>query len=494
MIRKSCTVVLYAIIIIGLIVSFYNFFNNRSLRSDEANIIINFIGGGYSDLFLPLKHYQIAPIGFLLMEKTIMELLGSSEWVFRLYPFGCFLLSIYLFYLLSAKIFKDKIAILLACAIFSTNLNLIYYGIDAKQYASDVMFTILIAWVALSYKENKSFRNKLSYLLTGILSIFCSNVAIMVLAIFGLYSFFDDYKKSRNLLPISLIGASWCLFFGGYYLLFIHNNTNRSFMFDYWSNYEAFLPVDLFSASFYVFIAEKIKLLFFKVLGYHALWFVPFVFSLFGIWSFIKKGRLDILFMIIGLISLHFILSGLKLYPFETRLVLYLCPFLILLYVQGIAFVYEKMNQNYLLLALPFFAMVNLVPLYLKALPIAKDEIRPILSELEKQVNPEDQIYLYRGCERQMEYYRHRFPKIKSNKNITQGKWGSFNSSNYTPIDLVVKDSSWMLFSHVYPLSKRKKDDEAYILEEIKELGLELIEYKKTTGASLYKIKRNPPS
>ena len=99
-------------------------------------------------------------------------------------------------------------------------------------------------------------------------------------------------------------------------------------MINYWQNAGAFMPQDILNIDFYKSLYGKFYITW-GLLGSRIfnLLFVPFLFGLF----FLSKGKRDFLFLLVFPVILHLILSYFKLYPFDTRLILYLYPALLII-------------------------------------------------------------------------------------------------------------------------------------------------------------------
>ena len=107
-----------AICIIGAFLRIYFYIINRSLWVDEAMLALNLVEHSFPDLFRQLDHNQGAPIGFLLLQKGVIYLLGSQDFILRLIPLLAGLISIPLMYFLSKK-YVGQVPALLSLGYFA---------------------------------------------------------------------------------------------------------------------------------------------------------------------------------------------------------------------------------------------------------------------------------------------------------------------------------------------------------------------------------------
>src|SRR5687768_10880522 len=110
---------------------------NPSLWLDEAALARNIVERSPRELLLPLDHGQVAPIGFLLLQKLMTALLGGSEPALRLLPLACGLASLLLFTALARKTLEGR-AVVYAVLVFATAQPFVYFSSQAKQYGVDV--------------------------------------------------------------------------------------------------------------------------------------------------------------------------------------------------------------------------------------------------------------------------------------------------------------------------------------------------------------------
>jgi len=89
------------IIIYGIILRLRQFFFFRSFWLDEAGIALNILRKNFFELTKPLDYNQVAPYGFLILEKIFVILFGTDDYVFRIIPLisGILLILFYLYLL-----------------------------------------------------------------------------------------------------------------------------------------------------------------------------------------------------------------------------------------------------------------------------------------------------------------------------------------------------------------------------------------------------------
>ncbi|MGB0931975.1 MAG: glycosyltransferase family 39 protein [Chitinophagales bacterium] len=483
--------ILLCLICLGVILAILNFLYNRSLWIDEARVALNIVNRSYAELLKPLSLNQVAPIGFLFIEKFFANLFGNHDWTMRIFPLLSFLISIPLFFKLSFKLTQSKHFALLACAIFSLSMHMMFYSSEVKQYSTDVLISVIVVLSSLSFLESKNKAAIAGYTLMGMLVVWFSNVAVIMLFTMGLYSLYEIHivKKEKNfkvIIPLFF----WCVSFVVYYALFIHGHPIKAFMLEFWSNAKAFLPANILSLEFYGELLKKLEK-FLGLLSLGGLWILASIVIIVGIVS--KSKHKKILFIALFPLLVHLILTYFKLYPFHKRLILYMLPFIVLLYVNGLFAVFEyfkqkKANLPILVLLIPL--LINLFPLATK-LPIEKEEIKKSMEYVNENITPTDNIYLYYDSQPAFNFYKEKYPAIARNTSIAYGTENRKNWAAYDPEILRIEGNTWMIFSHIY--AKKNEEglkEDAYMLGFLKKKGYKVLEEKKFEGSSVYKVSK----
>ena len=225
----------------GFVLRLRQYLVNRSLWLDEAMLANNILGRDFAGLFHQLDNNQGAPVGFLLLQKTITLMLGDSEYALRLVPFltGC--LALVMMFLLARKI-SSAFAANLALALFAFSPALIYYSSEVKQYSSDVAIALMLILLFLkinpldvgrvgggvstpalapgasvqtsSYSTaavSRPGKDAVLLALTGGLAIWFSHPALFVIGALGLALFIQSVreKDKQKIVALLLIALIW---------------------------------------------------------------------------------------------------------------------------------------------------------------------------------------------------------------------------------------------------------------------------------------------
>src|SRR5437660_4867339 len=110
-----------AIVAAGIALRLWQYLANASLWVDEAALARNIVDRSVLGLFSPLDYGQVAPWGFLLVEKLAVTLFGNNEYALRLFPLLCGIASLALFYLVVREILND-VGVLVGLAMLALGL------------------------------------------------------------------------------------------------------------------------------------------------------------------------------------------------------------------------------------------------------------------------------------------------------------------------------------------------------------------------------------
>ena len=82
---------------LGVLLRVGVYLRNRAFWLDEGSLFGNLNGKPILDFSTPLTGDQLAPFGFLIAERALLSVLGSSRGVARLVPLICGIAALFLF-------------------------------------------------------------------------------------------------------------------------------------------------------------------------------------------------------------------------------------------------------------------------------------------------------------------------------------------------------------------------------------------------------------
>ncbi len=497
--------ILWLIVFFGIIISITNLVYNRSLWGDEAMLALNISEKSYFQLLKPLEMNQVAPIGFLIAEKLLINLLGNHDWVFRIIPYTSFLLSILFLYKINQKVFNNEIISLTSSILFVCNASIFYYSNEVKQYSSDTCISLLLIFTFIKNSEFKNTKQILITTFVGIFSILFSNTTIITLLSLSFFNLSNSYNKEISINYKKTISLLICFFsFAIYYILFIKDHPTQKFMVDYWSARKAFPPENILSPEFRLFLFRKTKMLFSSYSEFGNVWVIIFVLFFIGIYFVYKKEKRLIL-LILPLLC-HFILSIFKLYPFETRMLLYTIPMISTFISFGLFYVINNLSRHtnpkalYIIPIVLFFLLIQVS----YSCPVKKEEIKPCLQFVNKEMLPGENIYVYYMANPAFQFYKNEYKSISKSSSTVIGNWHihgcgkSFLGLKQKKEEYInneelirIKGRIWLLFTNVSESNYFKIDgltEDQYLLKNFIKNGSKVLKMKKYFDSICYLI------
>jgi hypothetical protein len=474
-----------AIVLLGIALRVRQYAFNRALWFDEALVSLNIVRRSYAELTAPLDDNQAAPIGFLLTARLLVDLLGDSEHVLRLYPLVCGVAALVLLYL-TARTAVSRGGALVALTLLALSSYAIRYANEVKPYASDMCFALLVYLIALPAHAAKLRPGRVALMCAvGAVAIWFSIPSVFVLAGVGTGLVLTRLRQRSwgELGLLALVSVTWVASFVANYALLIlpiaqrgtlGNLTEGSFL--------AFPPRALVDARA---LADT---LLHTVSGAMGLTLpglaAPLVaFGALSMWA-AHKSRLYSLLSPLGFALLA---SVLEYYPFRPRFVLFCTPALLILLGRGMMAIHAWARGR---AVWPFLIVLGLLFFYpgLSAAnellhPQSVEEVKPIFAHLQANRRQEDVLYVYYGAHPALSYYGHRYG-LDSDEAIV-GIWSRLDWSKYgEDLDkLRGNERVWVIFSHV--CTWQGVDEERLFLMYLDDIG-EQRDSLRTPGASLY--------
>lgn len=503
---------LWGILGCGILLHTVQYLFNRSLHVDEAALALNIINRSFSGFFQPLDYGQAAPVGFLMIEKLLVHLFGTSEYVLRVFPFLSMLIAIVLFWRITLR-WVSPTTVPIALGLFVLSEPLLYFSSTLKQHGIDVFWALLIYTLLNPFFSQKVRTSHIALCgLVGALAIWCSHTAVLVLAgvgtTLGIYALVrKDWPK---LIRLCVIYCLWGAFFLMTYMVSLHNVTQDEHLLTLAAR--EFMPLPLswktitwilqallefvgFTTGLSQAIFDRIQshsmsiLLgmiprFFKsmdgsasqegmrLLLFSVLWGILYLVAIFfwiigGIRLFSHNKK--IFFLLVSPLLFAFLATGLQKFPFSSRLRLFFIPTVILFIAEGVIWVRNHTQQRYPVLGVMLIVALLWYPIWSGGChlfrPRTDQETKPMFRYVQDRKQPGDIFYVYYGAENAFKYYAQRFDFDDDTYII--GVWSREDWNNYISDlgQLMGKARVWLLFSHMI------KTEEAFFLAYLESKG-----------------------
>jgi hypothetical protein len=487
------TTIVIALCLTGFSLRLYFYGINRSLWADEASLALNLVNRSFLGLFKPLDYGQGAPIGFLLIQKTIISLLGSKDYILRILPLLAGLVSVPLMYSV-AKQYLGQFPTLISLGMFALSPRLVYYSSELKQYSTDVLVTLFLLFMAPICMEDKvKTRTLIGLGIAGSITLWISHPSLFVflgiLLTLGLS--FAIKGDRRRLTWLIGIGGIWTINLGILYFISLRSLESNSYLINYWNG--AFAPIPPWNNFSWYTSHLGAMLRDPASLPINAITVGLFIF---GIYSFILR-RWQLFLVLLSPLVFTIFASMLERYPFAGRLLLFLIPLLLLILAEGVErtrTLLLRMNKTvagFVSAALVIYLLYGWVLGTYENLqsPSKKEDIKPVMAYISENYFSNDQIYVYHGARTAFEFYApdYGFDRetyilgIAAQKDPTQFLSDIDNIQGSQRI--------WVVFSHNCP--RCVVNEKEFILEYFDEIGQEMSEFS-TDDASAHLYIRRP--
>jgi hypothetical protein len=271
---------LTALVLIGIILRLWAYLADTALYLDEILLSYSILDLPLVDMLTrPLPLDQVAPPGFLLIERCSVTIFGHNEFALRLFPFVCAILGLILFRRLAERALTG-VGPAVAVFVFAIGVPFIRYAVIVKQYELDVMAAILLMLIALNLRDRPATTKRLLLFgLAGFAVISFSQASVLVMAGFG-FAFAVDWllSRDRNALRALLITVPlWAAASLLAVIIGLRSMTpsTRIFMDDFWAG--GFLPLPFRATSALRWFWESLTTLFSDVTLLRYRWPIVFV-------------------------------------------------------------------------------------------------------------------------------------------------------------------------------------------------------------------------
>ncbi len=326
---------LWFLVAVGAVLRLFQYASDTSLWFDELSIARNLVHRSTAQLLLePLAYNQVAPVGFIVAEKLTTRVLGTSDLALRFLPLLCGLAALPLFLGLARRLL-DGYAVPFAMGMFAIGAPFIRFSAEVKQYGGDLAATLALGLITLGLRDGEPSRGRCLFAgVAGVVFVWFSQATVFVMAGLGaalVLSWLLDRDRStlraiRTTVPIWAAASLAASVIG---LRHISPGT-RAFMLEFWTRRGGFFPWPVKQASDLLWLWDRVIQLFSDEMMLRYRWPALYgALAVVGMALLWRRNRFGAL-VLLGPFAVTVVAAVAHLYPFRTRLVLFLLPSLVL--------------------------------------------------------------------------------------------------------------------------------------------------------------------
>ena len=388
------------LLLVGIGLRVWAYIRDTSLYLDEILLSRNILDLPLVQLLTrPLALDQVAPRGFLLVERLAVLAFGPNELALRLLPFVCGIASIVLFWRLAERILTGT-GSAIALFLFAIGVPFIRFGAEVKQYECDLLAAIVLLLLVLRSLDAETSTIRLVITgFAGFIVIWFSQASVLVMAglgaALGVEWLVSRDRKIRDVLSFTI--SSWAV--ASMIAVAIGERSmtpsTRQYMKDFWAG--AFFPIPSNWHVGATWIGQRFTELFSDATLLRYRWPIPFtLLAAAGIVVVWKRKRVAA-WLLCGPALVALVAAIAHQYPFRGRLSFWLLPAALLALAAGADWVRSKAYVLHPTLGLLVVLVLSIAPVMALAEappPYEIEHHREVLSYLQQHRQPGDVIYV----------------------------------------------------------------------------------------------------
>ena len=411
-VSRGFLVMLAIVLLLGLFLRTHRYLANISVYFDEALNCVAVVDADFGDILsAPVNHLALCAPGFNVLQKVSTMMFGTHERALRLVPLLAGILALPLVYRL-ARFCLPPWASLAVVAATAVSEPLIHWCAQAKPYSFDVLVAASLAWLTLGIARRVPRRRARWWTLVvgGLVAPWFSHPAIFVLAGAGMVLLWEDLREGNAAAAFRTvgIGVGWLASFALMQWLFVgpylEHNTG---LHEFWKRSGGFAPDGLtewpgwFVEAFVRMVDSPLGL---------TLPGVTFVVLFLGVLHLACSDK-RALVALSAPIALVLAAACAQQYPFHTRLILWLTPFILVLLGGGIAWLSSGSSRRRgatvagLVVAATLLIGPTRIAIERARKPPWREHLRPVLEQVVESKNDSDAVYIFSGAAPSYDYY-----------------------------------------------------------------------------------------
>lgn len=393
-----------ALILLGSVLRVAAYAAGRPLWLDEASLSLNIASRSPVGLTGVLDYNQAAPIPFLWGEWLVTRLAGVTEYSLRALPLAAGILLLMAFWPVARWVLGQQEGIV-ATALASISLPLIYYSGEVKQYGLDALVTVLLLGLTVSViRHARSAAAWRRLAVGGLLGLCISQPSIFVLAGVGTALVAEPrvraapYWKAR----VAVACGAWLSAFLLLYFVVYRQGLEDLYLRQYWEG--TFLAPSAPNIVRRVLRAARYALVEPVFRPESPNWFAAgyILCALFavGVYAAARRHGAAVALLLTVPYGALAAASALGKYPIAERLLLFLTPLLFIVYGAALVFLAKLLPRR--ARAAGFLALVPLLLAwraesvldFVAKPPMTSGDSRALISHVEHR-NHGEPVYIY---------------------------------------------------------------------------------------------------
>ena len=450
-----------------------------SLWLDELALAQNIIRKPLLTLVTqPLDFQQVAPAGFVALERLAFVVAGPTELTLRFVPWLASLVSLLLFWRILERLRTlapaslNRPVAVAALALFAASPTLIVYAGQAKQYASDVAAVLALTWAGVELLQPRPRLRRAA--IAGTAALLVSAPAVLAGAAIGLVLAWNAARRGSPAWRTVLItGACWAP--AALVTVLLARVTlspeTAAYMQEFWAR--GFPPPPWNGIEALVWTPRVLG----RTLGFTLFWWLAFehpvlvtltwtlsLAAIAGTWWMARQDGTAAA-VLLAPIAAAVLAAAARQLPIDTRVSLWLGPLLLLLSASGFAALSAGLPSRLRLAPALAVGGIALIPVVVVTSfvrpPYRNQDMRPLLESVAAQAAPGDAIYVYYGARQAMRFYGPR-------AGLTRWTEGSCHRGDtrayYRELDQFRgKQRVWFIWTHALPRYREPDAIRAYL-------------------------------
>ncbi|MGQ0641324.1 MAG: hypothetical protein ACT4P6_11235 [Gemmatimonadaceae bacterium] len=430
---------------IGAALRLHQFTADSSLWLDELAIANNLAERAWWNLLRePLGYAQVAPPGFIAVEKAMYELFGPNDRALRLYSLLAGIGALGAIALVGLRVGLRESA-WVAPLLLALGAPFIFQSVQVKPYAGDVFFSLAIVAVALRLGSEKEW--SLTWpLALGVLAPWFSFAASLTLAGVGV-ALLLSLERRRHLPIVALWGVS--VVASLLYASSLVDRATADSMQRFWSVNGVGFPGGV--SDLIPWAVEQLRAHLWSELGLRGVTYWLGIAGV-GVIALWRRNRFA-LAIVAAPILVAFLAAVVRRYPLGGRLSHWIAALLILLVVAAAAEAAQLLRRlkrpalapvpGMAIAALPLMTLLQAPP------PYRIENVKPVLAEIARLRQPDDWLYVYSGAWHAYRYYGE-LSGIPGHRIVLSLCPRESLRESLAPFDAIRGQSRvWVLFTHV---------------------------------------------